>query len=65
MVRVFARRLAYLGVAALLVIVGSASAQSENRLDQIKRLNRVAAQKAEADIRDAVKEAVGLVKSDP
>jgi hypothetical protein len=61
----FARRVACLGIASLLVIAGAGSAQSENRLDQIKRLNKVAAQKAEADIRDAVKDAVALVKSDP
>ena len=34
-------------------------------MEQIKRLNRVAAQKAEADIRDALKEAVSLIKTDP
>jgi hypothetical protein len=61
----FPRRLACLAVASSLVFSGVVAAQSDNRLDQIKRLNKVAAQKADADIRDAVKEAVALIKSDP
>jgi len=59
------RRFASLAVASLLLFGITARAQSDNRLEQIKRLNKVAAQKAEVDIRDAVKEAVGLIKTDP
>lgn len=61
----FARRFASLAAVSFLVLAGVVSAQSDNRLDQIKRLNKVAAQKAEADIRDAVKDAVALIKTDP
>ena len=61
----FPRRLPGLAVTFSLVLASVAAAQSENRLDQIKRLNKVAAQKADADIRDAVKEAVALIKTDP
>ena len=61
----FGRCLAVLSLAASLLSVGAISAQEDNRLEQIKRLNRVAAQKAEADIRDALKEAVSLIKTDP
>src|SRR5215471_10713251 len=61
----FPRRLACWSLASVLVFATVVSAQSDNRLEQIRRLNRVAAQKAEADIRDAVKEAVSLIKSDP
>jgi hypothetical protein len=61
----FPRRLACWSFASLLVIATVVSAQSDNRLEQIRRLKRVEAQKTEADIRDAVKEAVSLMKSDP
>jgi hypothetical protein len=60
------RRFAYCAVIAFLVLGVSAGAQPDNnRLDQIKRLNKVASQKAESDIRDAIKEAVALIKNDP
>jgi hypothetical protein len=54
-------------LAAMSLLASSVVAQTpaSDRLEQIKRLNRVAAQKTEADIRDAVKEAVALIKSDP
>jgi hypothetical protein len=61
----FARRFVALVVVSLLVLAGAVAAQSGNRLDEIKRLNKVAGQKAEADIRDAIKEAVPLIKTDP
>ena len=61
----FPRRLACWSLTSILVLSAAVSAQSDNRLEQIRRLNRVAAQKAEADIRDAVKEAVSLIKPDP
>jgi hypothetical protein len=52
-------------VGSILVATLAAQTTSSSRLQQIKQLNKVAAQKAEADIRDAVKEAVPLIKSDP
>jgi len=59
------RRLACWSLTSSLVLATAVSAQSDNRLEQIRRINRVAAQKAEADIRDAIKEAVSLIKTDP
>jgi hypothetical protein len=59
------RRLACISIATVLAFTTTVSAQSDNRLEQIKRLNRVAAQKAEADIRDLIKEAATLIKTDP
>jgi hypothetical protein len=59
------RSLACWSIAAILVLATSISAQSDNRLEQIKRLNRVAAQKTESDIRDLAKEAASVIKTDP
>jgi hypothetical protein len=59
------RRFGCLAVVGALVFGVPAGAQSDNRLDQIKRLNRVAAQKAENDIREAIKEAAAVIKNDP
>lgn len=56
------------GALTALILLGApvlAQTPANDRLEQIKRLNRVAAQKTEVDIRDAVKEAVALIKSDP
>ena len=61
----FPRRLARLSLASMLVVAMAVSAQSDNRLEQIRRLARVEAQKVEADIRDAIKDAVSLIKTDP
>src|SRR5262249_51493807 len=59
------RRLTCFASAAFLLLPVVALSQSSDRLTQIKQLSRVAAQKAEADIRAAVKEAVPLIKTDP
>ena len=50
---------------SLLTVPLLAQTPASDRLEQIKRLNKVAAQKTEADIRDAVKEAAALIKTDP
>ena len=52
------RRLSCFAIAVLILVPLAVQAQSGDRLEQIKRLNRVAAQKAEVDIRAAVKDAV-------
>ena len=57
------RRLSAFVITALIVLPVAVQGQSGDRLEQIKRLNRVAAQKAEADIRAAVQEALPLIKS--
>ena len=57
------RRLSPFVITALIVLPVAVQGQSGDRLEQIKRLNRVAAQKAEADIRAAVQEALPLIKS--
>jgi hypothetical protein len=61
----FPSRLACWTLASVLLIVTVVSAQSDNPLERIRRLNQVAAQKADADIRQAVKEAIPLIKTDP
>jgi hypothetical protein len=60
-----ARRLAFWSLTSVLVLATAATAQTDNRLEQIKQLNRVAAQKVESEIREAIKQAVPLIKTEP